>query len=114
MRPSTSILTSVIALAAIAVFAATAIAGDDENVTEKAITWEQLPTSVQKTIHKEAGDHPIAEIEEVTAGSVVSYAAEWFEGENEVEITVAADGKLLGREVEPRDDLEEGATPEEK
>jgi hypothetical protein len=76
---------------------------------EKTITWDQLPKAVQETMHKAAGDHQIIKVEEVTAGDVISYAAEWIDGDNEVEVTVAPDGKLLGRESEPRDD-DEGDT----
>ena len=66
-----------------------------------------LPPAAQVTILNEAAGHEIAEVEEVTRGGVVTYEAEWIVGDEEVEVTVAADGKLLGKETEPADDDED-------
>ncbi len=73
--------------------------------TEKDVTIDQVPTAVKATILKEAGDHKIEEIEEVSRdGKVVYYEAEWKADGKEIEIEVAPDGKLLSREVEDDDD----------
>jgi hypothetical protein len=82
---------------------------------ERAIEWKDLPAAVQTTILEQAGDHPLVELEEVTVEGCIFYEAEWIEGENEVEVAVAPDGKLLGREVEPIDeDDEDGDLDEEE
>jgi hypothetical protein len=85
---------------AIVVAIAGPAAAEDKDVVEKPIAWDQLPAAVQKTIRAEAGDHAIAEIEEIHQKDQVYYEADWIEGENEIEIRVAIDGKLIGREVE--------------
>jgi hypothetical protein len=81
---------------------------EDEDSHETAIAWEQLPEAVQQTVRDEAGDHAIRGIESVRDEDVVVYQAEWIDGENEVEVRVAADGKLLGRETEKADADDDG------
>ena len=76
----------------------------EQDVKEKEIDWEELPPAVQETILAEAGDYPVTELEEISAKGETFYEAEWLEGDNEVEILVAVDGKLLDREIEPQDD----------
>lgn len=77
----------------------------DDGETEKEVTLEQVPKAVKDTILKEAGDHKITEIEEVSKdGKVIYYEAEWKVGRKEVEIMVDPNGKLLGKEVEEDDD----------
>ena len=73
--------------------------------TEKDVTIDQVPAAVKATILKKAGDNKIDEIEEVSIdGKVVYYEAEWHADGKEIEIEVAPDGKLLGKEVEDDDD----------
>jgi len=71
---------------------------------EKEVTIDQVPDAARKTILKEAAGNKIEEIEEETKNGVTTYEAEWHEGDKEIEIKVAADGKLLDREVEDKDD----------
>lgn len=75
-----------------------------EKVQERQVTLEQVPPAVKATVLKEAGDHPILELEEVRLGEKIYYEAEWMEGDLEVEIQVAPDGTLLGRLTEEPDD----------
>lgn len=75
-----------------------------EKVQEREVTLEQVPSAVKATVLKEAGDHPILELEEVRLGEKIYYEAEWMEGGLEVEIQVAPDGTLLGRLTEEPDD----------
>jgi len=74
---------------------------------ERRVTIDQVPAPVKETILKEAGDHTIKEIEEITQGDVKTYEAEWVADGKEVEITVAADGKLLRTKTEAADDDDE-------
>lgn len=72
--------------------------------TEKKVTLDQVPAAVKDTILKEAGGNKITEIEEETKDGVTTYEAEWKADGKEIEIKVAADGKLLKKEVEDDDD----------
>jgi len=73
--------------------------------SEKDITIDQVPAPAKATILKEAGDNKIEEIEKVSRnGKVLYYEAEWNTNGKEVEIKVAADGRLLEKEVEEEDD----------
>ena len=104
MKKKLPIMLSVVALAVVCVvFAAPIITGDDED--EKEVTLDQVPAAVKATILKEAGDHKITEIEEISKdGKVVCYEAEWKVEDKEIEIMVAPDGTLLGKEIEDDDD----------
>jgi len=75
-----------------------------EDEHEKKVTIDQVPEAVRATILKEAGKNKIEEIEEETKNGVTVYEAEWHEGGKEVEIKVAADGKLLKKEIEDDDE----------
>jgi len=76
-----------------------------EKGTERDVTIDEVPEAVKATILKEAGDNTITEIEEETKGGVTTYEAEWRTADGkEVEIKVAADGTLLGKEIEDDDD----------
>jgi len=72
--------------------------------TEKKVTIDQVPELPRKTILKEAGSNKITEIEEETKDGVITYEAEWKVDGKEIEIKVAADGKLLKKEIEDGDD----------
>jgi hypothetical protein len=85
--------------------------------TEKKVTLAEVPAAVKATILKEAGDNAIKEIEQVTERDVTFYEAEWLAGGQETEIKVAADGKLIGKEVEAageEEEDEEGESSEKK
>jgi hypothetical protein len=73
---------------------------EKEQEQERKVTLKQVPGPVKKTILKQAGDNKIAEIEEVTQGESKFYEAVWIKDGKEVEIKVAANGKLLGKETE--------------
>jgi len=77
---------------------------DDDDGDEEEVTLKQVPEAVRKTILKAAGKHKIEEIERETKNGKTVYEAEWREGDKEVEIKVAPNGKLLKREVEDADD----------
>ncbi len=70
------------------------------NADEEKVTLDQVPAAVKATILREAGAAKITEIErEVEDGKVV-YEAEVLIDGKEFDIEVAADGALLGKEVE--------------
>ena len=73
-------------------------------VTKKKIGLDDCPKAVKDTIVKEAGDNKVKEVEEITEGDQKTYEASWMAGGKEVEIVVAADGKLLSRKVEDKDE----------
>ena len=78
---------------------------DDDNLrSEQNVILGQVPAAVRATILREAGEHKIEEIEKETRNGRAVYEAEWQVGGKEIEITVAPDGELLGREVEEDDD----------
>ena len=88
---------------------------DDEH--EEEVTLEQCPAAVRATILREAGDGKITEIErETDKNGKVTYEAEFMLDGQEIEIEIAPDGTLLGREVEDEgdddDDLSLGDIPE--
>ena len=60
-----------------------------------------MPDAVRATILKQAGKNKIEEVEAVV---VTLFEAEWKANGKEVEILVAANGKLLKKEVEDEDD----------
>jgi len=100
---------------AIALIAAGAVvAGDeDDSIVEKVVAWKDLPAPVQKTMLAEAGKHAIKEVEQVTGDGPVYFETDWIDGDKEVEIHVAPDGKLLSREFEKPDAEDEDAdTPD--
>ena len=77
---------------------------DEHEEHEKEVTLDQVPAAVKATILKAAGGNKIKEIEVQTRGARKIYEAEWESGGKEIEIKVASDGTLLGREVEDKDD----------
>ena len=77
----------------------------DDGEDEKEVTIDQVPAAVKATILKEAGKNKITEIEEVSKdGKVIYYEAEIKVDGKEIDIMVAPDGKLLGKEIEDDDD----------
>ncbi len=71
---------------------------------EEKVTIDQVPAAVKATILKEAKGAKIKEIEKETKKGKTIYEAEFVVDGKEIEIKVAADGKLLSREVEDDDD----------
>ena len=86
-------------------FAAWAAQEDEEQVT-----LDQVPAAVKATILKESAGGKITEIERETKDGKTVYEAEFLLNGNEIEIKVAPDGTLLGREVEHEGDDEDDLT----
>ena len=80
------------------------------------MTLDQVPAAVKATILKESAGGKITEIERETTNGKTIYEAEFILDGDEIEITIAPDGTLLGREVEhegdDEDDLTIGEVPE--
>ena len=96
------VLAAALALGLAALLGSTVQADGKEK--EEKVTIDQVPEAVKKTILKEANGAKITEIEKETKGDKIVYEAEFVVGGKEVEIEIAPDGKLLGREVEDDDD----------
>jgi uncharacterized membrane protein YkoI len=73
---------------------------------EKEVSIDQVPAAVKATILAEANGSTIQEIEMETEGGKTVYEAEVIINDQEVDIVVAPDGTLLGKEVEDDDDDE--------
>jgi hypothetical protein len=78
--------------------------GDKHEEDGRAVSLDMVPAPVKATILKEAGDHKVTEVEEITKGAATTYEADWLVEGEEVEIRVAADGTLGAKEPEPADD----------
>jgi hypothetical protein len=81
--------------------------GSETEVGDRVVSLEDIPAPARQTILREAGDNTIEEIEVETENGRTVYEAEWEEDGKEVEVEVAPDGKLLGKEVEQDDDEED-------
>jgi uncharacterized membrane protein YkoI len=68
------------------------------------VSLDAVPEAVKATILKEAAGAEIREVEKETEGGVTVYEAEVIIDGQEVDIDVAADGTLLGKEVEDEDE----------
>jgi uncharacterized membrane protein YkoI len=80
---------------------------DDDDENEQGVSLDQLPPAVKATILAEAKGAQVREIERENTKNGVVYEAEWVENGHGVEIKVAPDGKLLGRQVEQEDDADD-------
>ena len=80
---------------------------------EKEITIDEVPAAVKATILTEADGAPIQEIEMETADGKTVYEAEVIIDGKEVEIEVAPDGTLLGKEIEDDEDDDDGNDDDE-
>jgi hypothetical protein len=69
--------------------------------SEEPMTLDQVPAAVRETILAEAGGAEVREIERETRDGETHYEAEWRAGGQEIEIRIAPDGTLVGRETEP-------------
>ena len=75
----------------------------DGKVTEReaVVTIDQVPAPVKEVILREAGQNTILEVEEITdAAGNKTYEAEYKDAGKDVELKIAADGKLLEKETE--------------
>jgi len=77
---------------------------DEDDDDDEHLSLDQLPDAVAKTIREAAGGAPIREIERETKGSSTIYEAEIVIDGKEIEIEVAPDGTLLGKEADDEDD----------
>jgi len=78
---------------------------DEDDDGDKEVTLEQVPAAVRAAIRKEAGQGTvIKEIEAETKNGKTVYEAEFVKDGREVEVTVAADGTVLSREIDDDDD----------
>ncbi|HET9887184.1 MAG TPA: hypothetical protein VFR10_06685 [bacterium] len=78
---------------------------------EREIALSDVPEAARVVILEEAGEHPVLEVDEIIVEGDKLYEAEWNTEGHEVEITVTADGTIVGREIEDtadRDEAEEG------
>jgi uncharacterized membrane protein YkoI len=73
---------------------------------EKEVTIDEIPAAVKTTILAEANGATIQEIEMETEDGKAVYEAEVIIDGQEVDIVVAPDGTLLGKETEGDDDDE--------
>lgn len=83
---------------------------------EVVVTLDQVPAAVKQAIVTAAAGATIKEIEQETKDGVVTYEAEWLDadGKTEVEVTVAADGKVLKTERDAEGDDEKDDDKDEK
>lgn len=72
--------------------------------SEKALTIDQVPAAVKATILAQANGATIQEIEMETKDGKTVYEAEVIINGQEVDIVVAPDGTLIGKETEDNDD----------
>ena len=106
MRKS-KVLLPLIGLGVVGTLAFVAWAGPEG---EEPVTLDQVPAAVKATILKESAGAKITEIERETKDGKTVYEAEYLQDGREIEIKVAPDGTLLGREVEQEDDDEDDLT----
>jgi uncharacterized membrane protein YkoI len=77
---------------------------DDEGEDEEQVSINEVPRAVKATILKHAKGGEIKKIEREDEDGKVIYEAEVAIGGKEVELKVAPDGKLVGKEVEDEGD----------
>lgn len=79
-------------------------ADDEQEEQEEIVSLDAVPAAVKATIENEAAGAEIKEVEMETEDGVTVYEAEVIIDGQEIDIKVAADGKLVGKEVEEEDD----------
>lgn len=84
--------------------AITVLANDKD---EEEVSIDQVPAAVKATILKEAKGGTLQEIERETKGGKTVYEAEVIIQGKEIEIKIAPDGTVIGREVEDEGQEEE-------
>ncbi|MFH1748337.1 MAG: PepSY-like domain-containing protein [Planctomycetota bacterium] len=101
------LLLSVISLSVFGMVTLVAWANDGQ---EQKVTLDQVPAAVKATILKESAGGKITEIESETKDGKTVYEAEFMLNGQEIDIKIAQDGTLLGREVEEEGDDEDDLT----
>lgn len=81
---------------------------DEDEEEEQIISLDAVPAAVKATIEKEAAGAEIREVEMETEDGVTVYEAEVIIDGQEVDLKVAADGTLLGKEGEDEDEDDDG------
>jgi hypothetical protein len=79
-----------------------------EEKDEQEVTIDQVPPAVKATILKEAGSGTIKEIEQNIKDGKTIYGADIIIDGNKFEIKVSSDGNLLKKQVEDKDDENDG------
>ncbi|MFO8013739.1 MAG: hypothetical protein R6X20_10595 [Phycisphaerae bacterium] len=98
-RATCWLMVGMLGLGMLAWSAGPAAAGEKAGKEEK-VSLGEVPEAARNTILHEAAGHKVREIEKETENARTVYEAEWKVDGKEVEVTVAADGKLLERETE--------------
>jgi uncharacterized membrane protein YkoI len=80
---------------------------------EEEVALDQVPPAVKATILKETAEAKINEIERETANGKTIYEVEFLRDGKEIEIQIASDGTVLGREVEEEQGDEDDLTMEQ-
>ncbi len=106
------LLVSIIAIAIISSFGITIAANDKEtDEKEEAVSLKQLPAAVKATllreILREVDGLRIEELVRETEDGKVVYEIEIEYKDKDIELEIAANGKLLAKEVERDDDDDE-------
>ena len=91
-------------LAAGVVVAVGAVATQRMAAEDEEVSIDAVPPAVRATIVAQAQGNPIREVEIETKDGVMVYEAEVIIDGEETDILVAADGKLLGTEVDDEED----------
>jgi uncharacterized membrane protein YkoI len=98
---------SMVGLSVIGMLTLVAWADDGQ---EEEVTFDQVPAAVKTTILRESAGAEITEIERETRNGKTVYEAEFLRDGKEIEIQIAPDGTVLGREVEGPEDDEDDLT----
>jgi hypothetical protein len=102
MRPTVrgwSLMVAVVAMLGVAVAGAWA-AKYDEDEDEKKVSLESLPDAAKQSILKESAGKNIEDIAEITKDGQVIYETDIIADGKEIELQVAADGKVLSKKEE--------------
>jgi hypothetical protein len=91
-----SLAGAILALPLIAGVSSATGAAETRRVTERSVTLDKVPPLVKEALLREAGDHQILEVDEISGPNGLSYEAEWLVDGREVEIRVDSAGRIMG------------------
>src|SRR5262245_51030800 len=104
----TKCLTCAFALmAATLTWNASRVLADDDDGKEEKVNVDQLPSLVKTTLLKEVGSGKIVELVKQTKGSTVTYEADFKLNGDTWELKIAADGKVIKKQIDDDDDEHE-------
>ena len=89
------------------------LAGANKISKSEELSLDAVPEAVKATILKEANGAEVKEVEKEIEDGVIVYEADFVADGQEVEVKVAADGKLLSSQVEDEDDGEDNGNVDE-